>query len=143
MMKTKEPSTPKGSAFNSNKTYPARKDLESIKHMFSPVKKMPSKFNNVFVKGFKFGLMCFELKKSTDPNEDTYFKDFLDILDTDANVSEELGVIKVVYIRETSKCSISKYSASGYKARYLLGIAPADKEHDESSYVGRENYQVC
>ena len=87
--------------------------------------------------------MCLELKKSTDPNEDAYFKDFLDILDTDAAVSEELGVIKVVYVRETSKCSIPKYSTSGYKARYLLGIAPVDREIDESfSYVGRENYQV-
>ena len=132
MTKTKESSTPKGSAFNSNKTYPARKDLGSIKHKFSPVKKMPSKHNNVFIKGFKFSLMCLELKKSTDPNEDAYFKDFLDILDTDAVVSEELGVIKVVYVCESSKCSIPKYSASGYKARYLLGITLADKEHGES-----------
>jgi hypothetical protein len=128
----KEPSTPKGSAFNSNKTYPARKDLGSINHKFSPVKKMPFKHNNAFVKGFKFGLMYLELKKSTDPNEDTYFKDFLDILDTDAVVSEKLGVIKVVYVCESSKCSILKYSTSGYKAHYLLGIAPADKEHDKS-----------
>ena len=57
---------------------------------------------------------------------------FLDILDTDAAVSEELGVIKVVYVRETLKCSIPKYSTSGYKACYLLGIPPADREHDES-----------
>ena len=132
MTKTKESSTPKGSAFNTNKTLPARKDLGSIKHKFSPVKKMSSKHNNVFIKAFKFGLMCLELKKPTDPNEDAYFKDFLDILDSDAAVSEELGVIKVVYVRETSKCSIPKYSTSGYKARYLLGIAPADKENDES-----------
>jgi hypothetical protein len=148
MMKTKESSTPKGSAFNTNKTYPARKDLGSIKHKFSPVKKMPSKHNYVFVKGFKFGLMCLELKKSTDPNEDAYSKDFLDILATDAVVSEELGVIKVVYVHETSKCSIPKYSTSGYKAHYLLGIAPEDREHDESfrhmwaekiiKYVNRE-----
>jgi len=108
MTKTKESSTPKGSAFNTNKTLPARKDLGSIKHKFSPVKKMPSKHNNVFVKGFKFGLMCLELKKSTDPNEDTYLKDVLDILDTDAAISEELGVIKVVYVRETSKSSIPR-----------------------------------
>ena len=114
MMKMKEPSTPKGSAFNSNKTYPARKDLGSIKLKFSPVKKMSSKHNNVFIKGFKFGLMCLELKKSTDFNEDKYIKDFLD-----------------VYVCESSKCSIPKYSTSGYKARYLLGIAPADKENDE------------
>jgi hypothetical protein len=73
-----------------------------------------------------------ELKKSTDPNEDAYFKDFLDILDTDAVVSEELGVIKVVYVCETSKCNIPKYSTSGYKAHYLLGIPPADREHDKS-----------
>jgi hypothetical protein len=119
MTKTKEPSTPKGSAFNSNKTYPARKDLGSIKHKFSPMKKMPSKHNNIFVKGFKFNLMCLELKKSTDPNEDAYLKDFLDILDTDVVVSEELGVIKVVYVRESSKCSIPKYSALGYKTHYL------------------------
>jgi hypothetical protein len=59
----------------------------------------------------------------------------LDILDTDAVVSEELGVIKVVYVCESSKCSIPKYSASGYKARYLLGITLADKEHDESWLV--------
>jgi hypothetical protein len=25
-----------------------------------------------------------------------------------------------VYVRETSKCGIPKYSTSGYKARYLL-----------------------
>ncbi len=98
MTKTKESSTPKGSTFNTNKTLPARKDLGSIKHKFSPVKKMSSKHNNVFIKAFKFGLMCLELKKPTDPNEDAYFKDFLDILDSDAAVSEKLHSFFNLYL---------------------------------------------
>jgi hypothetical protein len=36
----------------------------------------------VFVKGYKFGLMTLEFKKFSDPNEDAYYKDFLDLLDT-------------------------------------------------------------
>ena len=106
--------------------------MGSIKNKFSPVKKLSAKHNNVFVKGFKFGLMCLELKKFTDPNEDAYYKDFLDILDMNQDlVCDTLGIIKVVTVRESSKCSIPKYTTSGYKARYILGIAPVDKENDD------------
>ncbi len=59
---------------------------------------MSSKHNNVFIKAFKFGLMCLELKKPTDPNEDAYFKDFLDILDSDAAVSEKLHSFFNLYL---------------------------------------------
>ncbi len=55
-------------------------------------------FYNVFIKAFKFGLMCLELKKPTDPNEDAYFKDFLDILDSDAAVSEKLHSFFNLYL---------------------------------------------
>ncbi len=42
--------------------------------------------------------MCLELKKPTDPNEDAYFKDFLDILDSDAAVSEKLHSFFNLYL---------------------------------------------
>jgi len=54
----------------------------------------------VFVKGYKFGLMTLEFKKFSDPNEDAYYKDFLDLLDT----------------------GIAKIQSSGYKGRHFLGI---------------------
>jgi hypothetical protein len=66
---------------SSNKASPARKSLNDVKVKYSPVKKQNNKYNNVFVKGYKFGLMTLEFKKFSDPNEDAYFKDFLDLLD--------------------------------------------------------------
>ena len=33
-----------------------------------------NKYNNVFVRGYKFGLMTLEFKKFSDPNEDAYYK---------------------------------------------------------------------
>ena len=41
---------------SSNKASPARKSLNDIKVKHSPVKKQNNKYNNVFVKGYKFGL---------------------------------------------------------------------------------------
>ena len=85
----------------------------------------------MFVKGYKFGLMSLEFKKFSDPNEDAYFKDFLDILDTDSKVGNDLGIIKVAFVRDSSKCSNSKIQSSGYnKARHFLGIAPQESEND-------------
>jgi len=90
--------------------------------MYSPVKKSNNKHNNVFVKGYKFGLMTLEFKKFSDPNEDAYYKDFLDLLDTDPKVGNDLGIIKVAFLRDSSKCSIAKIQSSGYKGRHFLGI---------------------
>jgi hypothetical protein len=67
----------------------------------------------VFVKGYKFGLMTLEFKKFSDPNKDAYFKDFLDILDTDSKVGNDLSIIKVAFVRDSSKCSIAKIQSSG------------------------------
>jgi hypothetical protein len=57
-------------------------------------------------------------------NEDAHYKDFLDLLDKNPKISEDLGIIKVAFIRESSKCSITKYKTSGYKSHHFLGIAP-------------------
>jgi hypothetical protein len=46
-----------------SKASPARKSLGDVKVKYSPVKKSNNKHNNVFVKGYKFGLMSLELKK--------------------------------------------------------------------------------
>ena len=47
----------------------------------------------MFVRGYKLGLMTLEFKKFSDPNEDAYYKDFLDLLDTDLKVGNDLGII--------------------------------------------------
>jgi len=60
----------------------------------------------VFVKGYKFGLMTLEFKKFSDPNEDAYYKDFLDLLDTDPKVGNDLGIIKVVLVRDSVRIYI-------------------------------------
>jgi hypothetical protein len=84
----------------------------------------------VFVKGYKFGLMSLQFKKFSDPNEDAYCKDFLDLLDTDPKVGNDLGIIKVAFVRDSSKCIIAKIQSSGYKARHFLGIEPQESEND-------------
>jgi len=86
------------------KQSPVRKILNDVKVKYSPVKKSNYKHNN---KGYKFGLMTLEFKKFSDPNEDTYYKDFLDLLDTDPKVGNDLGIIKVAFVRDSSKCSIA------------------------------------
>jgi hypothetical protein len=115
---------------SSNKTSPVRKSLNDVKVKYSPVKKQNNKYNNVFVRGYKFGLMTLEFKKFSDQNENAYYKDFLDLLDTDPKVGNDLGIIKVAFIRNSSKCSIAKIQSSGYKARHFLGIAPQESESD-------------
>ena len=112
------------------KQSPARKSLNDVKVKYSPIKKSNNKHNNVFDKGYKFGLMTLEFKKFSDPNEDAYYKDFLDLLDTDPKVGNDLGIIKVTFVRDSSKCSIAKIQRSGYKARHFLGIAPQESESD-------------
>jgi hypothetical protein len=63
--------------------------------IYSPVKKVYYKYNDVFVKEYKFGFLSLELKKSTDTNEDAYYKEFLDIIKDDSSISEKLWFIKV------------------------------------------------
>ncbi len=112
------------------KQSPVRKSLNDVKVKYSPAKKQSNKYNNVFVRGYKFGLMTLEFKKFSDQNEDAYYKDFLDLLDTDPKVGNDLGIIKVAFVRDSSKCSIAKIQSSGYKARHFLGIAPQEREND-------------
>jgi hypothetical protein len=106
------------------------KKIRTIHVKYSPVKKQNNKYNNVFVRGYKFGLMTLEFKKFSDQNEDAYYKDFLDLLDTDPKVGNDLGIIKVAFVRDSSKCSNSKIQSSGYKACHFLGIAPQESEND-------------
>ncbi|MFN9981345.1 MAG: hypothetical protein ACK53Y_15575 [bacterium] len=75
------------------KQSPAHKSLSDIKVSYSPIKKLNNKHNNVFVKGYKFGLMTLEFKKFLDSNEDAYYKDFLYLLDTHPKVGNDLGII--------------------------------------------------
>ena len=113
-----------------SKASPVRKSLGDIKVKYSPIKKSNNKHNNVFVKGYKFGLMSLEVKKFSDFNEDAYFKDFLDVLDSNPKISQDLGIIKVAFTRESSKSNVAKIQSSGFKARQFLGIAPQDHEND-------------
>ena len=91
---------------SSNKISPFRKSLNDVKVKYSPVKKQNNKYNNVFVSGSKFGLMTLEFKKFSDPNEDAYYKDFLDLLDTDPKVGNDLGIIKVAFVRDSVRIYI-------------------------------------
>jgi hypothetical protein len=74
--------------------------------------------------------MTLEFKKFSDPNDDAYYKDFLDFLDTDPKVDKDLGIIKVAFVRDSSKCSLAKIKSSGYKACHFLGIAPQESKND-------------
>ncbi|MFN9982701.1 MAG: hypothetical protein ACK53Y_22420, partial [bacterium] len=51
-----------------------------------------------------------EFKKFSDPNEDAYCKDFLDLLDSDPKVGNELSIIKVAFVRDSSKCEYCQNS---------------------------------
>lgn len=46
--------------------FPARKKIEQAKFKYSPQKKNGIKHNQVFVKEFKFGLLCLQLKKGNE-----------------------------------------------------------------------------
>jgi len=56
------------------KQSPACKSLNDVKVKYSPIKKPSNKHNNVYVKGYKFGLMTLEFRKFSYPNEDAYKK---------------------------------------------------------------------
>jgi hypothetical protein len=112
------------------KQSPAHKSLSDVKAKYSPIKKLNNKHNNVFVKGYKFGLMTLEFKKFLDSNEDAYYKDFLDLLDTDPKVGNDLSIINIAFVRDSSRCSLAKIQSSGYKARHFLGIAPQGSKND-------------
>jgi hypothetical protein len=74
-------------------TTPTRKNLCDVKIRYSPFKKAYNKYKNVLMKEYKFGLLSLELKKSTDIDEDAYYKVFLDIIKEDSSISEKLGIV--------------------------------------------------
>lgn len=96
-------------------SYPTRKKFSEVKTKYSPIKKTSTRTNNAYVKGFKFGLISLQLKKGSNPDEDAYFKDFEDILDSDPKISEQLGIIKITHIRKTNKSDEPKTSSSGFR----------------------------
>jgi hypothetical protein len=51
-------------------------------------------------------------------------------LDKEPRISEDLGIIKVAFIRESSKCSIAKIQTSGYKSHHFLRLAPQEFENN-------------
>jgi hypothetical protein len=75
------------------KQSPVRKSLNDVKVKYSPVKKQDNKYNNVFVKGYK----------------DAYYKDFLDLLDTDPKVGNDLGIIKVALLGIQASAVLPKF----------------------------------
>jgi hypothetical protein len=107
-----------------------RKKLSDVKYKYSPQKKSSNKFNQVFVKEYKFGLLSLILTKGSNVNMDAYFKDFADVLDSNPQVAESLGIVKVTYVRDSSKCNIPKIQTSGYKCQQLIGIVPQEKENN-------------
>jgi hypothetical protein len=63
-------------------------------------------------------------------NDDAYFKDLKDVIDDDPEVTEELGIIKLPYVRDSAKCNVPKIQNSGYKCHQILGIVPQEKENN-------------
>jgi ABC-type sulfate transport system substrate-binding protein len=53
-------------------TASTRKNLHDVKVRYSPITKAYNKYNNVFVKEFKFGLLSLKSKNSTDTYKDAY-----------------------------------------------------------------------
>ena len=95
--------------------YPKRKKLSEVKTKYSPMRKNMNNVNNGYVKGYKFGLMSLQLKKSSNPDDDAFFKNFEDLLNDDPTVAKKLGVIKIVNVRNSSKSNDFKLSSSGYR----------------------------
>jgi hypothetical protein len=109
---------------------PVRKKISEVKAKYSSIRRVSNKQNNVFAKEYHYGLMSLQLKKSTNKEEDAYFKDFLDNLDNDSSIAEKLGIIKVTFERESANFNNAKTQLSEYKSRQILGIAPQEKEND-------------
>jgi len=104
---------------------PVQKRLSEVKAKYLPLRRASNKHNQMYEKGFPYGLMSLQLKKkATNKDEDVYFKDFLDNLDNDSAIEDKLGIIKLTFVRESAKCSIAKTQVSRYKSRQILGIAP-------------------
>jgi hypothetical protein len=51
-------------------------------------------------------------------------------LDKESKTSEYLGIIKVAFVRESSKYSIAKIQTWDYKSHQFLGIAPQEFENN-------------
>jgi hypothetical protein len=92
-----------------------RKKLTDVKFKYSPQKKSSNKFNQVFVKEYKFGLLSLILTKGSNVNIDAYFKDFADVLDSNPQVAESLGIVKVTYVRESSFATYLRFKPLGIK----------------------------
>ena len=91
------------------KQSPVRKSFNDIKVKYSPVKKQNNKYNNVFVKGYKFGLMTLEFRKFSDPNEDAYNKDFLDLLDTNPKLVMILASSRLLLLGIQASAVLPKF----------------------------------
>jgi hypothetical protein len=124
---------PKNTISRKSDDEPPRKNIANVKHKYSPLKKLSSKHNIVYVQGFKFGLMTLTLKKGHNPTEDAFINDFLEKLDSEPNLSEVLGILRASYIRDSNKCDLPRIQSNGYKAKQILGIAPEGKE-DNAEY---------
>ncbi len=90
-----------------------QKKISEVKAKYSSGRSVSNKQNKVFVKEFHYGLMSLQLKKSTNKEEDAYFKDLLDNLDNDSSVADKLGIIKVTFERESANFKNAKNQLSG------------------------------
>ncbi len=91
------------------KQSPACKSLNDVKVKYSPIKKPSNKHNNVYVKGYKFGLMTLEFRKFSDPNEDAYNKDFLDLLDTNPKLVMILASSRLLLLGIQASAVLPKF----------------------------------
>ncbi len=67
-------------------------------------------------------------------NEDVYFKDFMDKLEDEPEVAEELGIIRFTYVQDSSKCNIPKPRLQGINPVKLSGFHP--KKRKMTLYLG-------
>jgi hypothetical protein len=68
-------------------------------------------------------------------NEDTYFKDFMDKLEDEPEVAEELGIIRFTYVQDSSKCNIPKPRLQGINPVKLSGLHR--KKRKTTIYLGK------
>lgn len=56
-------------------------------------------------------------------------KDFIDLIEKKPDVADELGIFKVVYVRNSDKVNLARTQSNGFKCKQILGVAPDDREN--------------
>lgn len=67
---------------------------------------------------------------ANNPNDDAYVKDFIDLIEKKPNVADELGIFRIVYVRNSDKVNLAKTQGNGFKCKQILGVAPENYENN-------------